>query len=508
LKNPGPLFAAVEVGTTGARAVVIDLDGIRIAEVRRPYRTNVSNPGWAEQDALDWSERAVQALQHLPARVKRCVVGLGLTGQSPSVVPVNRRGRPVGPGLIYRDNRAVIEAADMRRRVGAEKYHDITGHTPEAFHVGPKVLWLREHAPKIFRAANKFLQPRDVVLHRLTGQFLTDESHANCTLFFDITSRQWSNELFSHFELDSDLFPDVVPSWTVVENLSAKAAAETGLQAGIPIVIGAGDSQCVAFGAGVTERGPISEMSGASSCLNSVVDTLRRDQRITHYNHVVPDRLTTEVGVNTTGAALQWAVKQLGFAGFEDLSRDATTGLRRLSVLAENRNPCDVAPIFLPYMGDGERDDPTIRGAFIGLSDRHDRVALAYSVIEGVALGVVSEVAVLQRAGSPLEELRVSGGGAQIAVLGRIKSHLLGRPVCHLEADASANGAALLSAQAAGFSDEVAVAVRHTLSRSKRFQPIESLHDAMLPRQRWFESARRASALHRANGPEEETGAS
>jgi xylulokinase len=341
----------------------------------------------------------------------------------------------------------------------------------------------------------------------LTGQFLTDESHANATLFFDITARQWSSHLFGQFELDSGLFPIVVPSWTVVENLSAKAAVETGLRAGIPIVIGAGDSQCVAFGAGVTERGPISEMSGASSCLNSVVDVIRRDRRITHYNHVVPDRLTTEVGLNTTGAALQWAVKHIGLASFEDLSRDAATGLRRLRDRAGKEDPCEVAPIFLPYMGDGERDDPTVRGAFIGLSDRHDRVALAYSVMEGVALGVASRVAILQRAGSPLDELRVSGGGAQIAVLGRIKAHLLGRPVCHLEADASANGAALLSAQAAGFSDEVVVAIRHTLARSKRFQPSEPLQAALLPRQRWFESARRATALHHADAPTKESGA-
>lgn len=508
MKIPGPLFAAIEVGTTGARAVAIDLDGARVAEVRRPYPTNVSNPGWAEQNALDWSEHAVQALQRLPERVKRRVAGLGLTGQSPTVVPVNRRGRPLGPGMIYRDNRAFVESAEMRQLVGAEAYHVITGHTPEAFHVGPKVLWLRTHEPKIFGATYKFLQPRDVVLHRLTGRFLTDESHANCTLFFDINSRQWSSYLFGQFELDAGLFPDVVASSTVVENLSIKAAQETGLPAGIPIVIGAGDSQCVAFGAGVVERGPMSEMSGASSCLNSVVDGIRRDRRITHYNHVVPDRLTTEVGLNTTGAALQWAVKGLRFSSFEVFAHEAEAGLRRLRSLTKNKNPSDIAPIFLPYMGDGERDDPTVRGAFIGLSDRHDRVALAYSVMEGVALGVASRVALLQRAGSPLEELRVSGGGAQIAVLGRIKANLLGRPVCHLEADASANGAALLSAQAAGYPDEVAAAIGHTLSRSKRFQPSEGLHAAMLLRQRWFETARRAASLHRANGPIEEDDAS
>lgn len=498
MAGSAPLFAAIDVGTTGARAAVVDLDGMRVAEVRRPYRTHVPQPGWAEQDALDWSERSIEALQRLPERVKRRIAGVGLTGQSPSVAPVDRSGRAVGPGLIYRDNRAVAEASEMRARVGPGRFHEITGHTPEAFHVGPKVLWLRSHEPTTFAATYRFLQPRDVVLRRLTGQFLTDESHANCTLFFDLNAHQWSAELFEEFELDPECFPKAVPSWTVVDTLTARAATETGLATGIPVVIGAGDSQCVAFGAGVTDRGPISEMAGASSCLNSVVTVPRRDLRITHYSHVVPGRFTTEIGLNATGAAMQWAVDQLGFASFDELAHCAEAGLRRLRQRAINENPCDIAPLFLPYMADGERDDPTIRGAFIGLSDRHDRVALSYAVVEGIAQGVASRIDTLRRAGSPLDELRISGGGARTAVLGSVKAHLLGRPVLQLDADASANGAALLSAQAAGFADEVQAAILRTLRRATRFQPNEAAHEAMAPRRHWFEVARRAAALHRA----------
>ena len=112
-----PLLAAVDVGTTGARAMAIDLDGRVVAEVRRGYPTRSPHPGWAEQDPRDWGDRALEALAGLGARsrVAPRIVGIGLTGQCPTIAPFDARGRPVGPGMIYRDNRAAAEADLMRR---------------------------------------------------------------------------------------------------------------------------------------------------------------------------------------------------------------------------------------------------------------------------------------------------------------------------------------------------------------------------------------------------------
>lgn len=495
----GPLLAAVDVGTTGARAAVVDLEGVRLCEVRRPYPTMTPRPGWAEQDARLWADRAVEALAGLPAAARRRITAIGLTGQSPSVVPVGRTGRPVGPGLIYRDNRAVAEAAELRDRFGAAELHELTGHTPEAFHVGPKALWLRRHRPGVYARTRWFLQARDVVLHRLTGELATDESHANCTLFYDLRHHHWAKPLFDALEMDPGLFPPAVPSATVVGSLRRAVASATGLPPGVPVVIGAGDSQCVAYGTGVVAPGPVSEMAGASSCLNTAVRSPKRDLRITHYSHVVPGWFTTELGLNTTGAALDWAEKRLGFASFDDLASAATAGL---DLLAASRavHPCDVAPVFLPYLGDGERDDPTIRGAFVGLSDRHDRPALAFAVVEGIAAGVTSVVGLLHRAGCPVEEVRISGGGARLAVLGQIKADLLGVPVLHLEADASAVGAALLAAGSTGYADIVPGAIARLVATAHRFEPRQQASVALAERLRWFESLRRSAALHRRQG--------
>jgi xylulokinase len=491
-----PVFVAVDVGTTGARAAVIDLVGTRVNEVRRPYPTTTPHPSWAEQDPRLWAERAVAALAGLPRRTKQRIGAIGLTGQCPSVCPVGRHGEPVGPGLIYRDNRAVLEAIEMRRKIGVEEMHRRTGHTAEAFHVGPKVLWLRRHRPDVFAAAHFFLQPRDLVLHRLTGAIRTDESHANATLFFDLMARCWAPDLFEAFTLDPGIFPEAVPSATVVADLPRRIADETGLPAGIPVVIGAGDSQCVAFGTGVIEPGPISEMSGASSCINSTVSRPAKDLRITHYSHVVPDRFTTEVGLNTTGAAVTWALSRLAFSSFDELAAAAKRAMRRMDRVAEEER-MDRAPLFLPYLGDGERDDPSLRGAFLGVSERHDRADLAYAVVEGVAAGVARAVGVLADAGSPLEELRVSGGGARLDVLGQLKADLLSRPVLHLGADASATGAALLAAASVGYDARVQTALAQIRRHARRFEPVDHRHRVLTARQEWFERARRSDALHR-----------
>ena len=135
----------------------------------------------------------------------------------------------------------------------------------------------------------------------------------------------------------------------------------------------------------------------------------------------------------------------------------------------------DAAPLFLPYLGDGERDDPSIRTGFVGLSDRHDRAALAFAVVEGVALGVRSVLQVLEDSGSPLSELRVGGGGAKLDLAGQLKADLLGRPVLHLDLDPAGFGAAMLAAVGAGMYSSVREA-GHEMSapRVVHFEPNRS----------------------------------
>jgi xylulokinase len=501
MRNDGPLLVAVDAGTTGARATAVTLDGRVLEEARRSYRTETPHPGWAEQDPRDWREMSLAALFDLIAALGdgNRIAAIGLTGQCPTIAALSADGEPLGPGLMYRDNRASVEALQMRDDIGIERMHALTGHVAEAFHVGPKLLWLRRHQPEIFAAAHRFLQPRDVVLRALTGASMTDETHANSTVLFDLKARAWAEDLLTTFGLEAARFPDVGAPCTQAARVSQAVAERTGVPAGCPVVLGAADSQCAAFGSGVNEPGPISEMAGASSCLNSIVHEPLTDLRVTHYSHVLPDRYCTEVGVNTTGAAVQWAVTQLGYSDYASLESAAGNVHDALRAGAVD-DPFTFAPLFLPYLGDGERDDVTLRAAFVGLADRHGRDELAYAVLEGIAFSVAEELGILVNAGARFDELRVGGGGARLRTLGAIKADTLGVPVLHLEADTAPVGVALLAARASGYAREVDEAIAAGVERAQRFEPDPATAEQLHRRREWFGQVR-ASAAVRLGAP-------
>jgi xylulokinase len=507
MQDGGPVFVAVDAGTTGARATAVTLEGRVLEEARRPYLTQTPHPGWAEQDPRDWREMALASLSDLVSTLGSGdrIAAIGLTGQCPTIAPLGADGEPLGPGLMYRDNRASVEATEMRERVGVEHMHALTGHVAEAFHVGPKLLWLRRHRPELFAATHRFLQPRDVVLRALTGETMTDETHANSTVLFDLRARSWAGELFQAFGLDPARLPEVGAPWTQVARLTGASARRTGVRADCLVVLGAADSQCAAFGSGVNEPGPISEMAGASSCLNSIVAEPLADLRVTHYSHVLPNRHCTEVGVNTTGAAVQWAVTQLGYPDFASLESGARTVHDAVRAGAVD-DPFTFAPLFLPYLGDGERDDVTLRAAFIGLADRHGRDELAYAVLEGVAFSVAEELAILTTAGAPCDELRVAGGGARLRTLGAIKADTLGVPVLHLQDDSATVGVALLAARAIGYAREVDDAIAAGVEGAQRFEPDPGAAERLQRRREWFGEVRASAAVRLGAPPTEGSG--
>jgi xylulokinase len=453
------VLIALDVGTSGARACAFEVSGAPLQEVRRSYPTFLPAEGWAEQDARRWRSAALSALGALVRALgPLCQVrGVAVTGQCPSVVPLDGRDMPLRPGIIYRDNRATAEADRMREQFGDGELHELTGHVPAAFHVAAKILWLRAHEPELFAATRRFVQPTDYVTLGLTGDATTDWSMAAATALLDLRERCWASGLIADLGLDVAAFPAVVPPWSVAGEIRPTVAGRLGLPAGIPVVAGAGDSIACALGAGVTAPGPVSEMAGSSSCFNSVVAEPLPDHDVTHYPSITGRRgYVTEVGINTTGEALDW-LAQLFYTGSARAPRQEDYA--RIERAATASPPGADGLLFMPVLGDGERDDPPLRGALTGLSLRHDRGSVARAAMEGIACGVRARLETLGRTSAPATELRVSGGGAAMAVWNQIKADVTGIPVVRVAGDSTAAGAAMLAGLGAGIYRDPAEAV-------------------------------------------------
>ena len=463
-------LVAVDVGTSGARAVAFGVDGNRLLEVRRSYPTSSPAPGWAEQDPRQWRAAAMAALAALVRQLGsgQRVAAVGLTGQCPSVCLVDDNGRPLSAGLIYRDNRATAEATAIRERFGEAVMHARTGHLPSAFHIAPKLLWLQAHEPEAFARARWALQPRDLVGHALTGEFATDGTHAAATLVFDLRRRAWDEGMQAALGLRSDLFPPVRQSSEPLAGLSAPAARRVGLPAGTTVVLGGADSQACALGAGVVAPGPVSEMAGSSTCLNAAVPEPLSVLEVMHYPHVVPGPYTTETGINTTGAAVAWLADLLyaprrrhpGGADFERLDHEAAAVPHGADgVLA------------LPVLADGERTDAGLRAAFTGLSLRHDRAVLARAMLEGVAFGIRDQLELLTAGGARVTELRISGGDTRLGTWNRIKADVIGVPVIPIPGDAAVGGVAMLAGIGAGIHADANDAIRRCVRPAPPVEP-------------------------------------
>ena len=470
-------LVSVDVGTSGARATAYDTAGALLLEVRRPYSTQTPRDGWAEQDAARWRSASLSALATLIARLGsgHTIHAIGLTGQCPSVVPIDRHGAPLRPGLIYRDNRAVGEARWLRETFGAETLHTLTGHVPAAFHVAAKILWIRANEPDVFKAAKLFLQPTEFLALTLTGDAVTDWTMAAASALLNLRRREWAPELVEAVGLDLAQLPAPHPSWSVIGGLRPALVRRFRLSRPIPIVAGAGDSIACAFGAGVTSPGPVSEMAGSSTCLNTIVSEPTTDLAVTHYPSAIGrEGYVTEVGINTAGEAVDWLASltyggrtgRLRTADFEQLDRDAA----------------GVAPgsdglVFVPVLGDGERDDPTLRGAMIGLSVRHDRRSLARAALEGVAFAIRAHVEGLGTASTPATEMRVSGRPASLRTWNQIKADVLGIPVLRVPGDATTSGVAMLAGLGVGVYPDAARAVSIACRPEAPIEPDSANHD-------------------------------
>ena len=452
------VLVAIDVGTSGARAAAFDLAGDRFLEVRRPYPTHSPRPQWAEQSATAWINASLASLEALVARLgpRAKVHGISLTGQCPSLALLDGRGRPLGPGLTYRDNRAGAEAGEIRERFGDAAIHRRTGHLPAAFHIAPKLLWIRRNEPERWAAARLVLQPRDLVILALTGEAVTDGSHAAATLVHDLRGRCWDPGLLDGLGLRASLFPRLGRSQEVVGRLRPSVAQKVGLPAATPVILGGADSQACAFGAGVVTQGPVSEMAGSSTCLNAVVAEPIEILDVTHYPHVIADAYTTETGINTTGSAVAWAADRL-YGGRR--SRAGGPDFEALNAEAAAVAPGADGLRFLPVLADGERTDPSLRGALTGLSLRHGRGEIARAVLEGVAFAIRAQLGLLREGGQPVSELRVSGGDTRLGTWNRIKADATGLVVRTIPGDAAVTGVAMLAGIGAGVYPDAAAAI-------------------------------------------------
>jgi xylulokinase len=408
-------LVGLDVGTSGVKAIALSRTGEILARAERAYPLSTPQPGWAEQDPEDWWTATQAALEDLGVEP----ASIGWSGQMHGLVVLDERDAVIRPAILWNDQRTAAECAEIEQRLGLQRLIELTGNRALTGFTAPKLLWLRRHEPESYARIRHVLLPKDYARFRLTGERAIDVADASGTLLFDVGNRRWSDEVLAALELEHDWLPPVHESTAIA---------------------GAGDQAAGALGVGIDRPGPLSVVLGTSGVVFAALEAYRPEPeaRLHTFCHAVPGTWHAMGVMLSAAGSLQWLRRAFGGPSYDDLLTEA-----------RGWPPGTEGLLFQPYL-QGERTphaDPDARGAFTGLTLRHDRGALTRAVLEGVAFGLRDSLGLLRLVGVDAQVGRVSGGGARSELWLTVVASVLGLPLERTESEeGAAFGAALLGA--------------------------------------------------------------
>ena len=463
---------AHDLGTSSNKAVLVTEYGEIVAAAAVSYDVVTPYPNWTEQDPTVWWDavcRSSQVVLKDAGVAADEIEGITFAGQMQGTLPVDANGSPLMNCMIWLDGRAEQQARQATRgwlkvqgyglsRLARWLY--LTNGAPNLAGKDPvaKMLWLRDTKPDLWKRTHKILDVKDYLLHRSTGKFVTSHDCGNSTWLMDTRKGRlgWSDHLLDLVGIPREKLPDLVPGSQVVGDLTAEAAREMGLPAGIPVVAGAGDVVAMTVGTGAVRDHEFHLGIGTSAWVATHVPERKRDLRtyIASICSAITGRQLLVAHQETGGACVEWARETLGgFAGGASANRPT---YKDLDALVESYDAGANNLLFLPWMA-GEYapvDDKWARGGFVNLSLEHQYGHMVRAVYEGVALNARWALSSVEKLiGEKTESLRFAGGGALSEVWCQILADVLDRPILQQDRPrlAAARGVALIASHALGF---------------------------------------------------------
>ena len=439
-------FLGLDIGTSGCKAVAFDESGRPLATAYRAYALSHPAPGWSELDADVVCGHACDVMREVAAATSDDpVAAMCVSSQGEAFVPVDAQGRALGNAMVSSDARADALIAPFADSFGADRLYRITGHTGHPMFTIYKLLWLRDERQHVWRDAASFHCFEDLLHLRLGLRPAMGWPLAGRTMLFDVAKHEWSAPILEAVGLDASRLARPLRSGSVVGTVPAEVARDLGLGDDVVVAVGGHDQTVAATGVGITAPRTAMYATGTVECICALLESPRlidelRDSNLCTYDSTLPDTYATVAFSLTGGNALSWFRDEFGggpdahcngFAALLEGMPDEPTSLLSLPYLTPSGTP---------------HFDTRTPGALIGLRLTTTRHEVLKGLMEGVALEMKLNLAILERSGIPVDRFVASGGGARSPVLNQLKADVTGRPVTVCEADeAGCLGAAILA---------------------------------------------------------------
>ena len=417
------LFIGIDLGTSAMKLLLVDETGSILNSVTKEYPLLLPQPGWSEQEPVEWWSACLDGITELLSSFDTSLVcGIGVGGQMHGLVALDGSDNIIRPAILWNDSRTAEETEWLNTVIGRDRLSALTANIAFAGFTAPKLLWMRKHEAENFSRIAKIMLPKDYINYRLTGVHACDYSDASGMLLLDVEHKCWSKEMLDICGLSKSQMPQLFESSEVVGTLHPEVAAELGLSERVKVVAGAGDNAAAAVGTGTVGAGACNISLGTSGTIFISSDKFGVDPGNALHAFAHANGNYHLMGCMLSAASCnKWLcdeiLKTQDYATEQAGIADERLGRNRV--------------FFLPYLM-GERspiNDVDARGALIGLSMDTKRADLVQAVLEGVGFALRDSLEIARSLGISVNRSKLCGGGAKSPLWRTILANILNIPL-------------------------------------------------------------------------------
>ncbi len=441
------LVVGIDSSTTATKAVAWTRDGVMIAEGRAAIPLANPAENHYEQDPLDWWRSTVEALRQLTQQAPAGrIAAIAISNQRETFVPLDEAGHAVRPAIVWLDQRCRGDVPWLAGRVGETRIHQITGKPVDTAPVAYRLAWMLHYDADHFHATAMFADVHAYLTWRLTGLFRTSWASADPLGLFDLEAKAWSSPILQELGVSTDQLPQAHAPGSILGEITASAAAQTGLAEGTPVVAGGGDGQAAGLGVNALSPGRAYLNLGTAVVGGVYSAKYNVDSAWRTMGSCSGEGYYYETSLRTGTFLVDWFARNIRGV---DPESDRSI-YKRLEAEASAVPPGSHGLLLVPYWGAVMTPywDPQARGAIVGFTSAHTRLDMYRALLEGVALEQTLVTAMIEeRAGVAVREFIAIGGGAASDLWLRIVADTSGKVVRRSQTvEASSLGAAVCAA--------------------------------------------------------------
>ena len=479
--NKNELLMAIDLGTSTLKVAVFNLNGNEVAFETTEYDLFTSSNGIVENNVEIYWEELVKLIKKIlnnnPTINPAKIIALGTSSQGETIVPIDKKGKPLRNAIVWLDGRSVKEAKDIANCFDTKSLFKITGlPTSEPCWPAARISWIRKNEPDIFSKTYKFLLLEDYIIYMLTGNYYGEASVYSSSYYYDIIEFKFIEPMLNYLNINEEKLPEVKAPGTFVGNITKEASKKTGLETTTKVVIGAMDQICGAIGAGNMEKGQVTETTGTAFAMvittgKPIFDNLTK---LPCSPHAIPGLYTIMPYSMTGGMVLKWFKDNLCQNEVNMAQKNNLDVYGLLDRLAEKVPAGSEGLLMLPHLTGAyfPEYNPKARGVYFGIELNHSKGHFIRAIMEALGYMMRRDLEAVYNLGIEVDQVISTGGGAKSALWGQIKADICGIKIeVPNYTETALLGAAILAAKGTNVFSSIEEAVKNIVKISYIFLP-------------------------------------